>query len=76
MSREQIPDPRFPRPVEVGIGLVDMGSSSVRYRVGIFDVGHPRTAAHGEFTHVYVDRETRRPVPIPDEWREALETLR
>ncbi len=66
----------FPRPVEVGIGLVHISSSSVRYRVGIFDVGHARTAAHGEFTHVYVDRETRRPVPIPDGWREILETLR
>lgn len=66
----------FPRPVEVGIGVDRIGTSSVRYRVGVFDVGHPRTAAHGEFTHVYVDRDTRRPVPIPDSWRRALETLR
>jgi acyl-CoA thioester hydrolase len=66
----------FPRPVEVGIGLVHMGNSSVRYRVGIFDVGHVLTAAHGEFTHVYVDRETRRPATIPGDWRETLETLR
>ncbi len=66
----------FPRPVEVGIGLVRIGNSSVCYRVGIFDVGHARTAAHGEFTHVYVDRATRRPVPIPAAWRAILETLR
>jgi len=66
----------FPRPVEVGIAVDHMGSSSVRYRVGVFDVGHASTAAHGEFTHVYVDRETRRPVPVTDEWRERLETLR
>ena len=65
----------FPRPVEVGINLVEMGNSSVRYGVGIFDVGHARTAAHGEFTHVYVDRHTRRPVPLPATWREALESL-
>jgi acyl-CoA thioester hydrolase len=65
----------FPRPVEVGIGLADIGNSSVRYRVGIFDVGHEATAAHGEFTHVYVDRDSRRPVPLPDEWRKALAAL-
>lgn len=65
----------FPRPVEVGIGLAHMGNSSVRYRVGIFDVGHDVTAAHGEFTHVYVDRETRRPRPLPQLWREALSAL-
>lgn len=65
----------FPRPVEVGIALDHLGTSSVRYRVGVFDVGHQRTAAHGTFTHVYVDRGTRRPVALPEPWREALRTL-
>jgi acyl-CoA thioester hydrolase len=65
----------FPRPVEVGIALAHLGTSSVRYRVGIFEAGQPRTAAHGEFTHVYVDRETRRPVALPAPWREALAAL-
>lgn len=65
----------FPRPVEVGVGLVQIGNSSVCYRVGVFDVGHPQTAAHGEFTHVYVDRQTRRPVALPGAWREALAAL-
>ena len=65
----------FPRPVEVGIGLSHLGISSVRYRVGVFDVGHAWTAAHGEFTHVYVDRETRRPVPLPGVWHERLAEL-
>ena len=65
----------FPRPVEVGIALGHLGTSSVRYRVGVFDVGHQQTAAHGEFTHVYVDHQTRRPVTLPAAWREALQTL-
>ena len=65
----------FPRPVEVGIGLAHLGNSSVRYRVGIFDVGRARTAAHGEFTHVYVDRKTRRPIKLPALWRETLARL-
>ena len=65
----------FPRPVEVGIALVHIGNSSVRFRVGIFDVGHDLTAAHGEFTHVYVDGETRRPLTLPGEWRGKLAEL-
>ncbi len=65
----------FPRPVEIGIGLAHLGKSSVRYRVGIFDIGHAQTAAHGELTHVYVDRKTRRPVPLPAKWRETINTL-
>ncbi len=65
----------FPRAVEVGIALAHLGTSSVRYRVGVFDVGQPRTAAHGEFTHVYVDRATRRPVALPAQWRKTLAAL-
>ncbi|HXG81374.1 MAG TPA: thioesterase family protein, partial [Sphingomicrobium sp.] len=59
----------YPKPVEVGIGVAHLGTSSVRYRVGIFDVGAAESAAHGEFVHVYVDRQNRRPMPLPDEWR-------
>ena len=33
-------------------------------------------AAEGHFTHVYVGRDSRRPVPLPEAWREKLETLR
>jgi acyl-CoA thioester hydrolase len=65
----------FPRPAEVGIALANLGTSSVRYRVGVFDTGQARTAAHGAFTHVYVDRATRRPVALPEAWREALAAL-
>lgn len=65
----------FPQAVEVGINVMKIGNSSVRYGVGIFDVGHDQTAAHGEFTHVYVGRDTRRPSPLPRTWRERLESL-
>jgi acyl-CoA thioester hydrolase len=65
----------FPRPVEVGIAVAHIGTSSVRYRVGIFDVGAARTAAHGEFVHVYVDRAARRPVPLDAHWRATLAQL-
>ena len=65
----------FPEPVDVGIAVAHIGTSSVRYRIGIFEPGAERAAAQAEFVHVYVDRETRRPIAIPDEWRTVLETI-
>ena len=65
----------FPGDVEVGIAIDRLGGSSVTYRIGIFAVGSDEPAAQGHFTHVYVGRETRRPVSLPDEWREKLYQL-
>jgi acyl-CoA thioester hydrolase len=62
----------FPQPVEAGIAVAELGRSSVRYRVGLFAAGEALTAAHGDFIHVYVDRQTRRPVHLPDDLRQAL----
>jgi acyl-CoA thioester hydrolase len=38
----------------------------VHYEVGIFSAGSEQAAAQGHFVHVYVDRESRRPVPLPE----------
>jgi acyl-CoA thioester hydrolase len=65
----------FPSDVEVGIAVDRLGTSSVTYRIGIFAVGSAEPSAQGRFTHVYVDRESRRPVSLPPEWRAALERL-
>ena len=65
----------FPQQVEVGIAIERLGSSSVTYRLGIFAEGVGSAAAEGEFTHVYVDRVSRKPTPLPDDWRAKLETL-
>lgn len=66
----------FPQDVEVGLALAELGRSSMRYRIGIFAPHSDTAAAQGEFVHVLVDRLGRRPVEIPAQWREALETLR
>ena len=66
----------FPENVEAGIRVARIGGSSVRYEVGLFAEGAPATAARGHFIHVYVDRETRRPVPLPEKLKAVLETLR
>jgi len=65
----------FPQTVEAGLRVAHLGSSSVRYEVGLFAQGQETAAACGHFVHVYVDRETRRPVPLPVPLKTTLETL-
>ncbi len=66
---------RFPDVVEAGIGVERLGRSSKTYRIGLFAAGTAQAAALGRYVHVYVDRESRAVVPIPDQVRAALETL-
>lgn len=65
----------FPQNVEAGIRVSKLGGSSVRYEVGLFADGEPLTAARGHFVHVYVDKQTRRPQPLPPPLKTVLETL-
>jgi len=66
----------FPQAVEAGLRVAHMGKSSVRYEVGLFVQGGLLTAARGHFVHVYVDRDTRRPVVLPDKLKSVLEALK
>lgn len=65
----------FPATVQAGLRVVTLGRSSVRYGIGLFDMAHDAPAAEGWFVHVFVDRATRRPEPIGDTLRAALEEL-
>ncbi len=67
----------FPEPVVAGVRVAHIGSSSVRYEVALFphDEDQP-CAAQGHFVHVYVDRATRRPAPLPPQLLSVLETLK
>ncbi len=65
----------FPQTIEAGIRVAHLGSSSVRYEVGLFAQGEPFSAAAGHFVHVYVGREDRRPRTLPEPLRRALEPL-
>jgi acyl-CoA thioester hydrolase len=65
----------FPEPVSIGIAIERLGSSSVRYRIGVFKERGDLAIAQGHFTHVYVDRASQRPVPIPDAIRTAMAGL-
>lgn len=65
----------FPQTVEAGIRVARLGASSVRYEVGLFAQGESLTAARGHFIHVYVDKQNRRPAPLPLNLKTVLETL-
>ena len=65
----------FPEVVEAGLRVARLGRSSVRYEIGIFRRGEEEPAAIGHFVHVYVDRDSRRPVEIPESLRRALEQI-
>ena len=65
----------FPETVHAGIRVAKLGNSSVRYEVGLFRDDDQNVSAAGHFIHVYVDRATNRPVPLPDPLRAALTKL-
>jgi acyl-CoA thioester hydrolase len=55
----------FPKRVTAGVRVAQLGRSSVRYEIGLFTEDEKMSAAAGHFVHVYVDRASRRPVPLP-----------
>jgi acyl-CoA thioester hydrolase len=69
----------FPQAVEVGIRVAHIGRASVRYELGVFVENDNREfvacAAKGHFVHVYVDKLTRLPSPLPSMFKTVLEKL-
>ena len=65
----------FPDVVDVGLRVRKLGSSSVTYEIGLFRQGDDDPAATGHFVHVWVDRATGRPTPVPPAVRTALQAL-
>lgn len=65
----------FPDVIEIGLRVGKLGNSSVRYELAIFKTGEMFAAATGFFVHVFVDRQTQRPVSMPDAIRTALKRL-
>jgi acyl-CoA thioester hydrolase len=76
----------YPEPVDLGLAVERLGTSSIIYRIGIFqgpiDGDGATAAAEGRFVHVYVDNTATEPAsegrpstPIPDVIRAALEPL-
>ena len=67
----------FPDPIEMGLVVDKVGSSSVIYRIGSLPGRLRRGRGRGRFVHVYVDNtDPARPVtPMPDVIRDAVEPL-
>ncbi len=65
----------FPDTVAAGVRVAHIGNTSVRYEIGLFRNGDQQIAAAGTFTHVYVDRRTGKPVPVPQATRAVLQPL-
>ncbi len=70
----------YPQALRAGVRVDRLGNRAVTYGIAIFagDGTHgadDRAAAHGHFVHVFVERETRTPVAIPDSLRTALSSI-
>jgi acyl-CoA thioester hydrolase len=65
----------YPDLIEIGLRVGKLGNSSVQYELAVFKTGEEDACAAGRFVHVFVDRTSNQPVPIPSRLREALEQL-
>lgn len=65
----------FPDEVHVGLRVAEIGRSSVRYELAVFREQEVEASATGHFVHVYVDRESRRPTPVPEKLQKILRPL-
>ena len=65
----------FPQEIHAGIRVARLGTTSVRYEIAIFGGAAETASAQGHFVHVYVDRTTRRPTPLPADLRTTLERI-
>ena len=61
--------------IDAGLRVAHLGRTSVRYEIGLFRQGDDQPAALGYFVHVFVERASRKPTPIPQTVREALARL-
>lgn len=72
-SCEYLASASFPEPLEVGIGVERLGRTSVTWRLAILRAGETTPIAVGRFVHVFVDAVDRRPTPVPDAIRGAVQ---
>ena len=62
----------YPEIIEVGVAIEKIGNSSLTYNLAIFKQGQDQAAAQGQFVHVFVDRQSKKSTPIPQQMRDAL----
>lgn len=65
----------YPQNLEAGLRVDKLGTRSVTYGIGIFEEGAQQASANGHFVHVFVERASNKPVPIPEGIRRALQKI-
>jgi len=65
----------YPDLIDIGLRVGKLGNSSVQYELAVFKAGEEEACAAGRFVHVFVDRASNQPVPIPARLRQAMEQL-
>ena len=65
----------YPDKIDAGYRVAHLGTSSVRYEIGLFRQGEDSAAAAGHFIHVNVDKKSRAPQPINAQARACLSAL-
>lgn len=63
----------YPEPLDVGVAVERIGRTSVTFTLGIFAADEEEIAAHGRWAQVSIDRDSRQPVPLPEDLRALLE---
>lgn len=66
----------YPEEIQGGLRIGHLGTSSVRYEIGLFAEGEESARADGHFIHVFVNRPTNQPLAIPAPLRAALERIK
>ncbi|HEY5299950.1 MAG TPA: thioesterase family protein [Acetobacteraceae bacterium] len=65
----------WPDRLSVGVRVARIGASSVRYEMAVFRDGDDAAAAEGYFVHVFVERGSQKPTPIPEASRRILQGI-
>jgi acyl-CoA thioester hydrolase len=65
----------FPSKIDVGLRVGHLGNSSIRYEIALFKGDEDVASAQGHFVHVYVDRESGRPTPLPEKLKSIAAPL-
>ena len=66
---------QYPENIDAGIRVTKIGTSSVRYEVGLFHEEEEMSSADGHFIHVYVDRQTNKPISLNYDFKKMLDTI-
>lgn len=65
----------FPETIEARVRIGRIGGKSLRYEIALFRENQDVPAAVGHFTHVFVAPDTRRPVALTPEQKQAVKDL-